>query len=64
MGHRKLIEIDTNFHEIIYQSTQNPILQEILENIQSRCARLWNSALSERVPIPEIISQLRKYICL
>jgi DNA-binding GntR family transcriptional regulator len=57
---RKLIEIDTNFHEIIYVSTQNPILQEILENLQSRCARLWNSSLSESVPIQEIISQLKE----
>ena len=57
---RTLIEIDTNFHEIIYQSTQNPILQEILENLQSRCARLWNSSLSESVPIQEIVSQLKE----
>lgn len=56
--HRNLIEIDSNFHEIIYQSTQNPILQEMLENIHCRCARLWNSALTENVPIPEIIRQL------
>jgi DNA-binding GntR family transcriptional regulator len=57
---RTLIEIDTNFHEIICQSTQNPILQEILENLQSRCARLWNASLSESVPIQEIVSQLRE----
>jgi DNA-binding GntR family transcriptional regulator len=57
---RTLIEIDTNFHEIIYQSAQNPILQEILENLQSRCARLWNSSLSESVPIQEIVSQLKE----
>ena len=61
-GHRSLIEIDNNFHEIIYQSTQNPILQEMLENIQCRCARLWTSALSESIPIPEIIGQLRRSI--
>ena len=62
---RTLIEIDTNFHEIIYQSTQNPILQEILINLQSRCARLWNSALSESIPIPEVIGQLREiYLAL
>jgi DNA-binding GntR family transcriptional regulator len=57
---RTLIEIDTNFHEIICQSTQNPILQEILENLQSRCARLWNASLSESVPIQEIVSQLKE----
>jgi DNA-binding GntR family transcriptional regulator len=58
--HRKLVEMDTNFHEIIYQSTQNPILQEILSNLQGRCARLWNSALSESISIPEIISELKQ----
>jgi len=30
----------------------------MLENIHCRCARLWNSALSQRVPIPEIMRQL------
>jgi DNA-binding GntR family transcriptional regulator len=59
-GQRHLIEIDNSFHEIIYQATQNPILQEMLENIHCRCARLWNSALSENVSIPEIIGQLKE----
>jgi len=59
-GHRNLIEVDSNFHETIYQSTQNPILQEMLENIHCRCARLWNSALSESIPTPEIIRQLKE----
>jgi GntR family transcriptional regulator, rspAB operon transcriptional repressor len=59
-GHRHLIEIDTRFHEIIYKATQNPILQEILENLHGRCARLWNSALSGVIPIATIISQLRE----
>jgi DNA-binding GntR family transcriptional regulator len=59
-GHRNLIEMDTRFHEIIYQATQNPILQEMLENLHGRCARLWNSALSDVIPISTIISQLRE----
>jgi GntR family transcriptional regulator, rspAB operon transcriptional repressor len=59
-GHRKLIEIDNNFHQIIYQSTQNPILQEILENIHCRCERLWTSALSDSIPSPDIISELKE----
>jgi DNA-binding GntR family transcriptional regulator len=58
--HRDLVELDNRFHEIIYQATQNPILQEILENIHCRCARLWNSTLSENVLIPDVISQLRE----
>jgi len=59
-GHRHLIEIDIRFHEIIYQAAQNPILQEILENLHSRCARLWGSSLSSVIPIPEIIRQLKE----
>ena len=59
-GYRKFIEIDNNFHEIIYQSTQNPILQEILENIHCRCERLWISSLSESIPLPEVIGQLKE----
>jgi DNA-binding GntR family transcriptional regulator len=59
-GHRHLIEIDTRFHEILYQAAQNPILQEILENLHSRCARLWGSSLSSVIPIPEIIHQLKE----
>ncbi len=57
---RNLIEIDSRFHEIIYGATQNPILQEMLENLHSRCARLWNSALSEVIPGPVIIHQLKE----
>lgn len=59
-GHRSLMEIDNAFHEIIYQSTQNPILQEMLENIHCRCERLWSSALTESIPFPEIIDQLNE----
>ena len=59
-GQRKLIEIDNNFHQIIYQSTQNPILQEMLQNIHCRCERLWTSALSESIPSPEIIGELKE----
>ena len=59
-GHRHLIAIDTRFHEIMYQAAQNPILQEILENLHSRCARLWGSSLSSVIPIPEIIRQLKE----
>jgi GntR family transcriptional regulator, rspAB operon transcriptional repressor len=59
-GQRHLIEIDAQFHEIIYQAAQNPILREMLENLHSRCARLWNSALSNVIPIAMIITQLKE----
>ncbi|MBU1209322.1 MAG: GntR family transcriptional regulator [Proteobacteria bacterium] len=60
VGHRHLIEIDTRFHEIIYQAAQNPILQEILQNLHSRCARLWNSALTDMISITIILRQLQE----
>jgi GntR family transcriptional regulator, rspAB operon transcriptional repressor len=59
-GHRRLIEIDNRFHEIINQAIQNQILTDMLENLHSRCARLWNSALSGLIPIPKILSQLKE----
>jgi len=58
--HRPLIDTDSRFHEIIYEATQNPILQEMLENLHSRCARLWNSSLSRVIPISVIINQLKE----
>jgi len=57
-GQHALIEIDTRFHEIIYQSTQNPILQGFLENLHARCSRLWSSSLMEIIPITDVIDQL------
>lgn len=64
-SHRNFIEVDGRFHEIIREATQNPILQEILGNLHSRCARLWNSTLNEIIPIAEVIDQLREiYIAL
>jgi DNA-binding GntR family transcriptional regulator len=58
-GHNRLIEIDGRFHTIIHQAAQNPILQEFLDNLHYRCARLWNSSLDDVVPNDEIIDQLR-----
>jgi DNA-binding GntR family transcriptional regulator len=57
--HNRLIEIDSRFHHLIHQAAQNPILQEFLDNLHYRCARLWNSSLNDVVPNEEIIDQLR-----
>ena len=59
LGHNRLIEIDGRFHTIIHQAAQNPILQEFLDNLHYRCARLWNSSLDDVVPNEEIIDQLQ-----
>lgn len=58
--HHRLIEIEGRFHEIIRQAAQNPVLQEMLDNLHYRCARLWSATLSEVVPDEEIIDQMRK----
>jgi len=59
-GPRHLIEIDARFHEIIYQAAQNPILQEMLQNLHARCARLWNSSLLALIPGSTIVGQLKE----
>lgn len=59
-GHRHLIEIDGQFHEIIYQAAQNEILRDMLQNLHGRCARLWISALGEIIPLDMIINQLKE----
>ena len=58
--HRRLIEIEARFHRIILQAAQNPLLEEFLDNLHYRCARLWSSSLSKIVPNRDILSQMRK----
>ena len=55
---QSLISVDRRFHSIIRRSAQNPILTEVLENLHSRCARLWHSALGERIPMSDVVGQL------
>ncbi len=57
--HNRLIEIDGRFHHLIHEAARNQILQEFLDNLHFRCARLWNSSLNDVVPNEEIIDQLR-----
>jgi DNA-binding GntR family transcriptional regulator len=56
---RALIGLDAKFHEIIYRACQNPILGEFLENLHSRCARLWNSSLGTMASLTDIVEQLQ-----
>jgi DNA-binding GntR family transcriptional regulator len=55
-----ILEVDAQFHNIIYEATNNPLLQEILENLRSRVARLWNSTLDESISKAEVIRQMRQ----
>jgi DNA-binding GntR family transcriptional regulator len=54
-----LIELEKRFHRIILEAAQNPILEEFLDNLHYRCARLWSSSLSEVVPNKDILNQLK-----
>lgn len=57
--HQRMIELEKRFHRIILQAAQNPILEEFLDNLHYRCARLWSSSLSQVVPNEEILDQMK-----
>ena len=57
--HQRMIELEKRFHRIILQAAQNPILEEFLDNLHYRCARLWSSSLSQVVPNEEILNQMK-----
>ena len=57
--HHRLIELEVRFHRIILEAAQNPILDEFLDNLHYRCARLWSSSLSEVVPNQDILEQMK-----
>jgi DNA-binding GntR family transcriptional regulator len=57
--HHRLIELEVRFHRIILEAAQNPILEEFLDNLHYRCARLWSSSLSEVVPNKDILNQMK-----
>jgi len=57
--HHRLIELEKRFHRIILQAAQNPILEEFLDNLHYRCARLWSSSLSQVVPNEDILDQMK-----
>jgi DNA-binding GntR family transcriptional regulator len=57
--HQCMIELEKRFHRIILQAAQNPILEEFLDNLHYRCARLWSSSLSQVVPNEEILNQMK-----
>ena len=57
--HQRLIELEKRFHCIILQAAQNPLLEEFLDNLHYRCARLWSSSLSQIVPTEDILNQMK-----
>lgn len=57
--HQRLLDLEKRFHRIILQAVQNPILEEFLDNLHYRCARLWSSSLSQVVPNEDILNQMK-----
>jgi len=57
--HHRLIELEKRFHRIILRAARNPILEEFLDNLHYRCARLWSSSLSQIVPTEDILKQMK-----
>lgn len=53
-----LIAIESRLHTAIWSAAQNPLLEAFLNNIQYRCARVWNSVLLETINPREVGEQL------
>ena len=54
----KLIAAESRLHTIIWEAAQNPLLVGFLDNLQYRCARIWNSVLIETIDPEEVARQL------
>ena len=55
----RLLEIESDFHDIIRQASGNHVLKEYLENLHLRCARVWSLNISQSIPDAEIIAQMK-----
>ena len=57
---KEMIKADLIFHETIYSSTENPILEKTIKNISSsRCLRFFNAMKSRLMFTEEVGEQLR-----
>ncbi len=54
----KLISIESSLHTIIWKAAHNPLLEVFLDNLQYRCARVWNSVLFDTIDPHEVVQQL------
>ena len=52
--------MDAGFHDIVREAADNDILKDFLENLHSRCARLWGSTLNETISKTEVLDQLKE----
>ena len=58
-AYQEMLEIEARFHQIIYQATHNRVLEEVLTNINMRCARLFYSTLGQAIGVGEVVAQMR-----
>jgi len=58
----KLIGVESSLHTVIWEAAQNPLLEAFLDNLQYRCARVWNSVLVDTINPREVLQQLRDIV--
>ncbi len=58
----RLIATEGRLHEIIWQSADNALLESFLDNLQYRCARVWNSVLVDTIEPHEVVRQLTNIV--
>ena len=54
----QLIATESNLHTIVWRAANNPLLEGFLDNLQYRCARVWNSVLVDTIEPLEVEKQL------
>ncbi len=54
----KMIATESNLHTVIWRAADNPLLEGFLDNLQYRCARVWNSVLVDTIEPREVVRQL------
>lgn len=58
----ELIATESRLHTIIWKAARNPLLEVFLDNLQYRCARIWNSVLVDTIDPLEVAQQLTDII--
>lgn len=58
----QLIATESSLHTIIWRAANNPLLEGFLDNLQYRCARVWNSVLVDTIVPLEVVRQLSEIV--
>ncbi|MGW8193011.1 MAG: GntR family transcriptional regulator [Desulforhopalus sp.] len=57
-----LIATESSLHTVIWRAAANPLLESFLDNLQYRCARVWNSVLVDTIDPHEVVRQLTNIV--